>query len=176
MFSIIRASRALMQEVVSILNSTYVLYKDLFTDPADLSEHHVDKTWIARNFPKREFYLARVDGEYVGFISYQMLKSDPVPYAYIGYLYIKKGFFRRGFGRNLIHFVEMKAKLDKLPEIRLFVNEKADWARQAYNHMGFEIMASSPEAIFAIDENLKEYYETGNILVRKVLSLPGQTK
>ena len=167
MFSIIRASQQLMPEVVKILNSTYFLFKDLFTDPADLQEHHVDEAWIARNFPKREFFLARVDGEYVGFVSYQNMAS----YAYVGYLYIQNGFFRKGYGKNLMNFVERNVNLDKLPEIRLFVNEKADWARQAYLRMGFEIIASSLEEILAIDENLKEYYETGNILVRKVLPL-----
>ena len=96
-------------------------------------------------------------------------------YAYIGYLYIKHGYFQRGFGRNLMNFVVMKAKLENFSEIRLFVNEKADWARQAYDRMGFKIMASTPEAIFAIDENLKPYYETGNILVHKVLPRPNQT-
>ncbi|MHA1745334.1 MAG: GNAT family N-acetyltransferase [Promethearchaeota archaeon] len=172
MFSIIRASQKLMPEVVKILNSTYFLFKDLFTDPADLQEHHVDEAWIAQNFPIREFFLARVDGEYVGFISYQNLKS----YAYIGYLYIRKGFFRRGFGRNLMHFVEMRAKLDKLPEIWLFVHNKAEWARQAYNRMGFEVMATTAEEIFVIDEKLKEYYETGNVLVRKIISPLNQDK
>ena len=143
MFSIIRASQNLMPEVVKILNSTSFLFKDLFSDPADLQEHHVDEAWIVRNFPKREFFLARVDGEYVGFISYQNLQT----YAYIGYLYIRNGFFRRGFGRNLMNFVEMRAKLDKLPEIWLFVNNHANWARQAYDRMCFEIMATTAEDI-----------------------------
>ncbi len=172
MFSIIRASQKLMPEVVKILNSTYFLFKDLLTDPKDLQEHHVDEAWIARNFPKREFFLARVDGEYVGFISYQNLQS----YAYIGYLYIEKKYFRRGFGRSLMNFVEMRAKLDNLPEIWLFVLNKANWARQAYNRMGFEVMATTAEDIFAFDEKLKEYYETGNILLRKIISPSNQDK
>jgi len=167
MLSIIRASFSLMDEIREIINSNYHLYEKILLIPGDHNEHFVNEQWAEQNFPIREFYLARDNGEYVGMASYQNLGD----FAYIGYLYIKFGFHRKGYGRRIMQFLEMKAKSEQLSEIRLFVNDSADWAEKAYISMGFQELTSNKQEIISMNRGiLSKYYEKGQTLLLKTLS------
>ncbi len=166
MFSIIRASISLMDEIREIINSNYKLYEQILLIPEDHNEHFVNKQWAEQNFPNREFYLVRDNKEYVGMGSYQNLGD----FAYIGYFYIKFGFHRKGYGKRIMQFLEMRAKTDQLKEIRLFVNKSADWAENAYISMGFKPLSSDKQEILLMNNGiLKKYYEEGQTLLFKTL-------
>ena len=165
-FSRIRASHSLMGEVKEIINSNFYLYKDIIVHPEDISEHQVDDTWVEKNFPMREFYLARDQGEYVGTISYQKLGT----FAYIGYLFIKEGYYRQGYGKRLIQFLHMRTYQDNITDIRLFSHSKAPWAINAYLKMGFTILSSDETEICTLDEGIMSpFYEADHIFLQKVL-------
>ena len=166
MISIIRASLSLMGEIRNIINSNYHMYKEILLIQEDHNEHFVNEQWVEQNFPNREFYLVREDGEYVGMVSYQNLGD----FAYIGYFYIKFGYHRKGYGRKIMQFLEMRAKSDQLNEIRLFVNKSADWAEKAYESMGFKPLSSNKQEILSMNEGLlTKYYEEGQTLLFKTL-------
>lgn len=166
MISIIRASLSIMGEIRDIINSNYQMYKDILLIPEDHNEHFVNEQWIEQNFPIREFYLARENGEYVGMASYQNLGD----FAYIGYFYVKFGYHRKGYGRNIMRFLEMRAKSNQLNEIRLFVNKSADWAEKAYKSMGFKPFSSDKQEILSMNQGIfKKYYEEGQTLLFKTL-------
>ncbi len=168
-FSVIRASRTLMGEVKEIINSNFYLYKDIIVHPEDISEHQVDDTWVEKNFPMREFYLARDQGEYVGTVSYQKLGT----FAYIGYLFIKKGYHRQGYGKRLIQFLHMRLYQDSILDLRLFSNNKAKWAIDAYLKMGFTILASDETEICALDGGVMQpFYEANHMCLQKILPPP----
>jgi len=166
MISIIRASLSLMGEIRDIINSNYQMYKKILLIPEDHNGHFVDEQWIEQNFPIREFYLARENGEYVGMASYQNLGD----FAYIGYFYVKFGYHQKGYGKNIMQFLEMRAKSDQLKEIRLFVNKSADWAEKAYKSMGFKPLSSDKQEILSMNKGIfAKYYEEGQTLLFKTL-------
>ena len=169
MISIIRASLSLMGEIRDIINSNYQLYEKILLIPEDHNEHFVDKQWTEQNFSIREFYLIRENGEYVGMASYQNFVGMG-DFAYIGYFYIKFGHHRKGYGKRVMQFLEMRAKTDQLKEIRLFVNKYADWAEKAYESMGFKPLSSSKQEILTMNQEVfKNYYEEGQTLLFKTL-------
>ncbi|MHA1646013.1 MAG: GNAT family N-acetyltransferase [Promethearchaeota archaeon] len=166
MISIIRASLSLMGEIRDIINNNYQMYKEILLIPEDHLEHFVNEKWVEQNFPIREFYLVRENGEYVGMASYQNLGD----FAYIGYVYVKFGNHRKGYGRNIMQFLEMRAKSDQLKEIRLFVNKSADWAEKAYESMGFKLLSSDKQEILSMNQGIfAKYYEEGQTLLFKTL-------
>ena len=169
MLSIIRASLSLMDEIRDIINSNYQMYEKILLNPDDHNEHFVDEQWAEQNFQIREFYLIRENGKYVGMTSYQNF-GDMGDFAYIGYFYIKFGHHRKGYGKRVMQFLEMRAKSDQLKEIRLFVNKSADWAEKAYESMGFKPLTANKQEIISMNQGIfKDYYEEGQTLLFKTL-------
>ncbi|XEO77422.1 hypothetical protein WKT22_02451 [Candidatus Lokiarchaeum ossiferum] len=168
-FSVIRASRTLMVEVQRIINSNFYLYKDIIVHPEDISEHQVDEAWVEKNFARREFYVARDQGEYVGMCSYQKIGS----FAYIGYLFVQDGYHRQGYGKKMLQFLEMRTYQDKLTDLRLFSNKNAKWAIEAYLKMGFSILSSDATEICNMEGGvMAPFYEANHIFFQKILPSP----
>jgi len=166
-FTIIKATRDMMDDVKACINSNYDLYKNI-SDPDDLSEHQVDDAWADRNFKIREFYLLQDEdtGESTGEGSFQVLGK----FAYIGYFYVKAGFQGQGRGKILMKYLEELALERGKHDLRLFVHAKADWAKNFYKNMGFKVFKSAKDSILAIDNGiLKPFYEEGSLLMRKQL-------
>jgi ribosomal protein S18 acetylase RimI-like enzyme len=157
-----------MDNVIECLNSNADLYKTI-VDPKDWSEHHVDKAWAERNFKIREFYLARDQGQYVGFASYQKLGL----FAYIGYFYISRAFHRKGYGKALMNFMEMRTVTDNVLDLRLFCNPKSTWAVKFYQAQGFKILETEKAKILAIDQGIMTpFYEEDSYFMQKRLKAP----
>ena len=69
-----------------------------------------------------------------------------------------------------MQFLEMKAKSEQLNEIRLFVNDSADWAENAYKSMGYQKLSSNKQEIRSMNQGiLSKYYEEGQTLLVKTL-------
>lgn len=169
-----RSTREMMMHVQEIINSNYHLYEHI-VDPQDASEHRVDEAWADRNFKIREFYLLQDDDEdiFVGAGSFQVLDD----FAYVGYLYIRHGFQRRGYGERLISFLERRAIEDGIADLRLFVNEQATWAREFYKKMGFSIYMSRKADILGIGGGIMcPFYEEGSLFMRKSLASKHENK
>ena len=163
MFAVYRASEDLMPIVCQILNNNYDLYKNIVAEQ-DLNEHNVGEKWAKRNFLRREFYLARAEGNFVGTASYQ--KIDRI--AYIGYFYIDNNSQRKGFGKSLMGYMWMRAKTDNVNRILLFANSKADWALSFYKKLGFKIILTERDDIHNYNNGcLKDYYEEGSYLLER---------
>lgn len=169
MLLIVRAAREHMNEVRACINSNFHLYKDIVDNPHDLNEHHVDAAWAERNFKIREFYLARLDGTYVGAGSYQNLGD----FAYVGYFYVKAGHQRQGIGRALMHFLETRTLMDELRDLRLFCHPDSSWARAFYERLGFGLLSGDKQEILAMDDGvMRPYYEQRALLFQKALEPP----
>jgi ribosomal protein S18 acetylase RimI-like enzyme len=165
MFSVFRASWELMDEVRACINDNYQIYKDI-VDPIDLSEHQVDEKWAELNYSIREFYVARDKGEYIGAASFQNLEN----FAYIGYFYIKPPFQGQNYGRALMNFLELHAKLEKIQKICLFANNRADWAIKFYKKLGFRIISEDKQEILSFNGGiLSRFYEQNAFLMEKKL-------
>ncbi len=167
---ILRASRELMREVIAIIRSNAYLYKDIVANEHDWSEHWVDETWADRNFSIREFYVARLgtgqEAEYVAAGSYQNLGA----FAYIGYLYVKHGHHRNGYGRALMRFLETRALTENVSDLRLFCNKHSDWARKFYESLGFQVLMDEKSDILAFQEGVMvPFYEEDALFLQKVL-------
>lgn len=168
MFAVYRASWELRNEVQACINSNNKIYESII-DRIDQSEHQVDDQWAERNYKIREFYLGRADGNYVGMGSYQNLKTS----AYIGYLYIKPEFQRKGYGIGLMNFLQVRTITDNLPYLRLFANSKADWALQFYEKLGFKIKSKEKREILSMDGGIYQpFYEQNSYLLEKPMPPP----
>ena len=166
MFTMVRASLELMDEVRECINSNYDLYKNI-VDERDLGEHQVTQKWAERNIKIREFYLARHNGKYVGTASYQNLQDK---FAYVGYFYIKRKHQGKGLGTAMMNFIEMRTIKDDLDQVYLFAQPKAHWAGSFYNKLGFKIDASDKDEILAIENGIFEpFYEQDCLLMKKKL-------
>ncbi len=164
---IVRATREMMVHVQNIINSNSHLYAGI-VDARDLGEHSVTDAWADRNFKIREFYLLQEDGqgEYVGTGSFQVLGD----FTYVGYLYVRYSCQRRGLGQALVSFLGQRAMEAGVQDLRLFVNEKASWARDFYARMGFTVFLSRKEDILSLDGGIMTpFYEEGSLLMRKLL-------
>ncbi|MEX2684718.1 MAG: GNAT family N-acetyltransferase [Candidatus Sigynarchaeota archaeon] len=163
----VRATRDMMVHVQDIINSNYHLYEGI-VDPRDAGEHWVDGAWAERNFATREFYLLREVGttNYIGFGSFQVLGD----FAYVGYLYVRYGHHQHGYGKKIISFLERRALDAGVHDLRLFVNEKATWARKFYGKMGFTVFLSRKEDILQFNGGIMApFYEEGSLFMRKAL-------
>ena len=166
MISFIRASKQLMPEVCTIINSNMNLYKGILENPEDIDDYFVNEQWVTENFKKREFYLLRESQKYVGMVSFQILKD----FGYVGYLHVKFAKFRRGYGAALVKFLEMRAKKDKISKLRLFTHPKALWALNFYEKLGFQILERDQKTIDRLDGGvLKPYHGKHHILFEKRL-------
>ncbi len=164
---IVRATRDMMVHVQDIINSNSSLYEGI-VDARDLSEHQVDDAWADRNFKIREFYLLRECGSdlFIGLGSFQVLGN----FAYVGYLYVRHGLQQRGHGHALVSYLEQRAIEAGVRDLRLFVNEKASWARNFYARMGFTVYLSRKEDILGLDGGIMApFYEEGSLFMRKLL-------
>ena len=166
MFSTYRVSLDLMKEVQECINSNTEMYNGI-VDPKDLSEHHVDDQWAKRNFQIREFYLARDQGQYVGTASYQKLGN----FAYIGYFYIKHQYLRKGYGQQLMQFMELRTMQDNIQDLRLFCNPGATWAVAFYKKQCFSILSSKKQQILTMDHKVMQpFYEENSYFMQKILT------
>jgi GNAT superfamily N-acetyltransferase len=165
MFEVLRANRTMMTSVAEIINSNGELYESI-VDPADLAEHRVDEAWSDRNYPIREFYLGRVDGQFVAAASYQRIGEIP----YVGYFYVHRDHHRHGYGKALMRFLVMRARVDDAPKITLFCNPRATWAVDFYTRFGFGCQEKSKAAILAlIGGGYAPFYEQGAWLMEYAL-------
>jgi len=78
-------------------------------------------------FPKAKTYILIKQDEIVGFIS--VMHED-----YIGAIFIAEAYQGKGYGRELIEFVQWK-----FPYLKLHVYEKNNKAIRFYKNNGFEI-------------------------------------
>ncbi|MHA1730673.1 MAG: GNAT family N-acetyltransferase [Promethearchaeota archaeon] len=163
---IVRASREMMGRVRAIIRSNADLYRDIVQNEDDWLEHDPKEEWEGKNFPIREFYLARHEGEYVATGSYQVVGD----FAYVGYLYVERQFHGRGYGRALLRFIEARAKADGINDLRLFCNPGSDWALGFYEKLGFHVLTGDKGEILAVGPGvMRPYYEEGALLLQKIL-------
>ncbi len=164
MFTIIRASYSLMPHVCEIINSNLPAYQELINGSNNYLDYYVDDDWAQANFKHREFYLARVDAIYVGMVSFQQLDH----FGYIGYFHIHKDHQRKGYGSQLLKFIELRLKSEKLSILRLFTHQKAIWAQKFYQKHDFHLLSSDFQTIRKLDHGvLKPYHAVNHILWEK---------
>ena len=167
MFQIFRASKELLPDVVDILNSNAPLFESIVNDPAHSDEVNVTLEWAQENFESREFYVIRDGESNVGFATYQNLEK----FAYVGFLFINYGKHGNGYGSALVNYLLWRAKTDKLPSLRLFVNRHADWALDFYQKLDFTIISEKKAEIVAMDDRLMErFYVDDHIYMEKRIS------
>lgn len=181
MHLIIKAGREFIPRIVEILNSNAPLYQNIVSNPEQSDEMGVDIGWAEKNFNIRDFYilfdnteLDRVhspsesskDSKYPAFATYQNMGS----FSYIGFLFVEFGKHKRGYGRSLLNFLEIRTIHEGLPEIRLFVHRKADWAQNFYQKMGYHVISDNKEEILAMDEGIMQpFYLDDHIYLGKHL-------
>ena len=164
MISIIRASIGLMSIACEIINSNMKLYKNILENPSEIQDYLVNDQWVKKNFPKREFYLVKSEQEYVGMASFQKLND----FAYIGYFHIKFPKYQKGYGTQLMKFLEMRTKTEKLNKIRLFTHKNASWAIKYKKKMGVRLLEDDQQTIDHLDSGLlRQFHKKNHILFKQ---------
>lgn len=153
-----RAHRDDMESVVGIIRSSASWYEDI-VDAEDLGEHYVDMDWARKNFRRREFFVAEIDGEIAGTISLQEVGTD---HLYLGYVYLHTDHVGNGFGGDLLDFARDEGRRRGRDGLVLLAHPEAEWACRAYEKYGFELLATDREKVLRWSDGwLKPYYEEG---------------
>jgi len=151
------ATLADMELIVEFVKSSADWYRKI-VDEKDMSEHDVGMEWIKRNFPKRDFYVASVEGNPLGTVSMQYFGDI----AYLGYLYLDVQYIGLGFGQLLMSFAVDKAREKNRQGLALIGHPQAQWAHRAYRKFGFKVISNDKHTIFQWKNGiLKSYYEEG---------------
>lgn len=152
-----------MDDVVEIIRSSASWYEDL-VEPEDFGDHLVDLEWARENFPRRDFYVARLRGEVVGTVTLQDVGEDHV---YLGYVYLHEDQVGNGLGRELLDFARDEARRRGRRSMVLIAHPEATWACRAYRKYGFEVIARGRDEVLAWEDGwLEPYYEEGFELYR----------
>jgi ribosomal protein S18 acetylase RimI-like enzyme len=147
-----------MSDVVEIIRSSASWYEDI-VEPEDFSEHLVDQDWARKNFPRRDFFVARLGDEVVGTVTLQDAGRDHV---YLGYVYLHEDQVGNGFGRDLLDFARSETRRRGRESMVLIAHPEATWACRAYEKYGFEVIARSREEILAWEDGwLEPFHEEG---------------
>lgn len=90
---------------------------------------------------KHSFLIAKIDGEYAGFVSVEERSARPVferdMYGHIHELFVAKGFRRQGIASELLDAVEELCREKDYDMIRLSVNVRNDSAQELYRENRF---------------------------------------
>lgn len=153
-----RAKYSDMAAITKIISSSAEWYEP-FLDPKDLGEHRPDEEWIARNYFRRDFFVARcASGRPIGTVSVQNLNGC----AYLGYIYVHADHTGNGIGKILMDHAREVAVARDFKAMALIAHPQAKWATKAYKRFGFKIKAKSKGNVLAWNSGaLKPYYEEG---------------
>lgn len=147
-----------MTEVVDIIRSSASWYEEIVDDD-DLGEHYVDMAWARRNFQRREFFVAEIDGEVAGTLSLQKAGED---HLYLGYVYLHTDHVGNGFGGDLLDFARDEGRRRNRKSLVLLAHPEAEWACRAYEKYGFRVVAEEREDVLGWNDGwLEPYYEEG---------------
>lgn len=118
-----------------------------------------------------EYYLCKLDREYVGFISFkpEQASENKNGRMFLSKLYLKQDIRSRGFASGLVHFVAKNADSSGLEKVYLTVNKFNSHAIDVYYHWGFRNIESVKTDIgggFFMDDYVMEA-ETAELLSRK---------
>lgn len=147
-----------MEDVVEIIRSSASWYEDI-VEPEDMGDHLVDEAWARRNFPRRDFYVARLGDEAIGTITLQDVRDDHV---YLGYVFLHEDRVGNGFGRDLLDFARDETRRRGRRSMVLIAHPDATWACRAYAKYGFEVVARNRDEMLAWQDGwLEPYLEEG---------------
>jgi len=144
--------------VVDIIRSSASWYEP-FVEPDDMGEHLVDRKWADENFERREFFIARSEGDEVGALSIQEVGDD---WLYLGYVYVHTDHVGKRFGGRLLRFAKAEARRRGRKGLVLIAHPEAKWACRAYRKFGFDLIAEAREDVLTWEGGfLESYYEEG---------------
>jgi ribosomal protein S18 acetylase RimI-like enzyme len=89
--------------------------------------------------PKRFLFLAKENGQIIGFIIGTKLKNAFQSQGYVDDIYISEKFRRKGIASKLINYFILKMKLEGIKKFRLGVDIKNKPAINLYKNLGFKI-------------------------------------
>ena len=154
-----------MAEVARIYNSTLDAYAPIMT-PKELAKWRVDGRWMEKNFPIRDFYIAKdpYTKENVGMISLQFFPQADL--GYLGYVFVDKSFLGEGVGKKMISFAEGEFAKRGLSKMALISHPRAGKVIESYEKCGFKkSMESEPTRQF--EGVLEPFYDENYVLLVK---------
>jgi len=128
-----RASEEHAKKILFVINeSNRKAYRDII--PEELREPVLSIEELLEDFSKMRFYVYRHEGEIVGVVALDVLDKDT---GRIRWVYVLPEFQRKGIGTALVSYVEHEAERYGLKKLWLITAEKAYWAINFYNKLGY---------------------------------------
>ncbi|MBH47204.1 MAG: hypothetical protein CME71_03435 [Halobacteriovorax sp.] len=153
-----RAAFSDMPAIAKIIRSSADWYSP-FVSKEDMKEHLVDEKWQKVNFPRRDFWIGKIDEKQtVGTVSLQYFERS----AYLGYVYLDTAHTGKGYGKKLLDHAKEIATQNGMRHMVLLAHPKAHWAISAYKKYGFTCIEKDKDKILSWNNSsLKPYYEDG---------------
>jgi N-acetylglutamate synthase-like GNAT family acetyltransferase len=97
---------------------------------------------LSEEFKCMSFYTYKLENKVVGTAA---LKVEKDKIGTIRWVYILPEHQRKGIGTSLIRFIEKEARKIKLEKLMIpYVHEKAHWARNFYEKLGYKMVGRRP--------------------------------
>ena len=129
-----RASEEHAKKILYVINeSNRKAYKDIIPEE-HFREPVLSIEELLQDFSRMSFYVYRHEGEIVGVAALHVLDEDT---GRIRWVYVLPEFQRKGIGTALVTYVEHEAQKLGLKKLWLMTAEKAYWAINFYNKLGY---------------------------------------
>ena len=129
-----RASEEHAKKILYVINeSNRKAYRDIIPEE-HFREPVLSIEELLQDFSRMSFYVYRHEGEIVGVAALDVLDKDT---GRIRWVYVLPEFQRKGIGTALVTYVEHEAERFGLKKLWLITAEKAYWAINFYNKLGY---------------------------------------
>ena len=129
-----RASEEHAKKILDVINeSNRKAYKDIIPEE-HFREPVLSIEELLQDFSRMSFYVYRHEREIVGVAALHVLDKDT---GRIRWVYVLPEFQRKGIGTALVTYVEHEAERYGLKKLWLITAEKAYWAINFYNKLGY---------------------------------------
>ena len=152
------------EALAEIMRSNAPLYDDIMPGAFERYAH----TFVEHGLPQNyDTQMIEYSGEVVGFIGTVTLTDDTL---YLVALYLKKEDQSRGIGKVALTYLWPKFRANGIKEVVLLAHQKAIWAKQFYEKMGFSHIASDESTIRDYKEGIlsSRYLKNTDLYIKKI--------
>lgn len=130
-----RAEITRVNDILHVINTSNREMYQSITPPEHFQDPYVSLDELRQNFEEMVFYVYEHQEKIVGVVA---LDAESPEVGKIHYLYVLPHYQRNGVGSALVIHVQKLAQDMGLKTIKLHVGERADWATNFYEKLGFD--------------------------------------
>lgn len=129
-----KATQRMADEIVHVINESNQACYQAIIPEAYFTSPYVSRQELLAQFRTMTFYIVHGDDGITGVVALQVLPKNT---GLVSHLYVLPEHHRKGIGTVLMTHVHQEATQHGLTRLRLRVGEKAVWATNFYQRLGY---------------------------------------